>query len=52
MKTYKQFVEEMVGVGSIAGSGSPSLPADQREPGVSRKVRPVMFNIRRKKPKY
>jgi len=38
----------MVGVAGIAGSGDSSLPATQREPGVSKKKTPVMGNIKRR----
>lgn len=36
-------------VGAIAGSGDSRLPADQREPGVSKKKNPVMMGIERRK---
>jgi hypothetical protein len=38
-----------MGVGAIAGSGAASLPADQKEPGVSKKRNPVMMGIERRK---
>lgn len=38
-------------VGAIAGSGDSRLPADQREPGVSKKRNPIMApTFRRKAP--
>jgi len=36
-------------VSAVAGSGSPNLPADQREPGVSKKRNPVMMGMERRK---
>jgi hypothetical protein len=36
-------------VSAVAGTGSPNLPADQREPGVSKKRNPVMMGIERRK---
>jgi hypothetical protein len=36
-------------VSAVAGSGSPNLPADQKEPGVSKKRNPVMMGIERRK---
>jgi hypothetical protein len=38
-----------MGVGAVAGSGAASLPADQKEPGVSKKRNPVMMGIERRK---
>lgn len=65
MKSFREFInEDGMGagavasagptntVGSIAGSGDSRLPADQREPGVSKKRKsPVMMGFRRKPPK-
>jgi hypothetical protein len=41
--------EDGMGVGAVAGSGAASLPADQKEPGVSKKRNPVMMGIERRK---
>lgn len=64
MKNFKQFREDMAiasgptnVVSGIAGSGSPNLPQNQREPGVSVKrkkdfpISPVMFRFKRTQPK-
>jgi hypothetical protein len=41
-----------VGVGAVAGTGASTLPASQKEPGVSKKHNPVMRGlVRRNKPK-
>lgn len=53
MKTFKQFKEDAGAIGAgptnvsggIAGTGSSSLPQDQREPGGKSKI---IFKIRRK----
>ena len=60
MKSFKQFCEDVVkedggaagavGVGAIAGSGASTLPASQKEPGVSKKRNPVMGSIARRTP--
>lgn len=36
-------------VGAIAGSGDSRLPADQREPGVSKKKNPIIAPMARRK---
>lgn len=43
--------EEGMGVAAVAGTGSPDLSPDQREPGVSKKRNPTMGYFTRKKPK-
>jgi hypothetical protein len=62
MKSFKDFIKEdgvgagAVGagptntVGAVAGSGDSRLPADQREPGVGKKRKPVMMGIAKRKP--
>ena len=61
MKSFKEFLEEdgmgggAIGggptntVGSVAGSGDSRLPANQKEPGVSKKRNPIMMGIERRK---
>ena len=65
MKSFKNFINEdgmgggAIGgsaptntVGSVAGTGDSRLPANQREPGVSKKRNPIMMRLaRRKAPK-
>ena len=63
MKSFKAFIQEDGGAGAgavgggnsvagIAGSGDTRLPADQREPGVSKKRNPILIKMaQRKAPK-
>ncbi len=58
MKKFKDYIREdgmaaapVNSVAGVAGSGDSRLPANQREPGVSKKRNPVMMNVRRKTPK-
>ena len=64
MKSFKEFInEDGMGAGAVASSptntvagvastGDSRLPANQREPGVSKKRKsPVMMGFRRKPPK-
>lgn len=63
MKSFREFINEdgvgagAVGgsaptntVGGVAGTGDSRLPADQREPGVSKKRNPVMMGVQKRKP--
>lgn len=63
MKSFREFISEdgmgagAVGgsaptnnVGGVAGTGDSRLPANQREPGVSKKRNPVMMGMEKRKP--